>query len=87
MPNIKSAKKRVLVAQTRRDRNMADKTKMKNQLKKFAAAVADGNKKAAERELNASVSILDKTAAKGVIHKNAADRRKSNLYRVYNEMQ
>ena len=87
MPNIKSAKKRVLVAQTRRDRNMADKTKMKNQLKKFAAAVADGNKKAAERELNASVSILDKTAAKGVIHKNAADRRKSNLYRAYNEMQ
>lgn len=87
MPNIKSAKKRVLVAKARRDRNMADKTKMKNQLKKFAAAVADGNKKAAERELNASVSILDKTAAKGVIHKNAADRRKSNLYRDFNAMQ
>ena len=87
MPNIKSAKKRVLVAKARRDRNMADKTKMKNQLKKFAAAVADGNKKAAERELNAAVSILDKTAAKGVIHKNAADRRKSNLYRDSNAMQ
>lgn len=87
MPNIKSAKKRVLVAKARRDRNMADKTKMKNQLKKFAAAVADGNKKAAERELNAAVSILDKTAAKGVIHKNAADRRKSNLYRDFNAMQ
>ena len=86
MPNIKSAKKRVLVAATRRDRNMADKTRMKNQLKKFAAAVADGNKAAAERELNASVSVLDKTAAKGVIHKNAADRRKSNLYRAFNEM-
>ena len=87
MPNLKSAKKRVLVAKARRDRNMADKTKMKNQLKKFAAAVADGNKKAAERELNAAVSILDKTAAKGVIHKNAADRRKSNLYRDFNAMQ
>lgn len=87
MPNIKSAKKRVLVAKARRDRNMADKTKMKNQLKKFAAACADGNKKAAERELNAAVSILDKTAAKGVIHRNAADRRKSNLYRDYNAMQ
>ena len=83
MPNIKSAKKRVLVAEVRRQRNMADKTRMK----KFAAAVADGNKKAAERELLASVSVLDKTAAKGVIHKNAAARRKSNLYRVYNQMQ
>ncbi len=87
MPNIKSAKKRVLVAEVRRQRNMADKTRMKTQLKKFAAAVADGNKKAAERELLASVSVLDKTAAKGVIHKNAAARRKSNLYRVYNQMQ
>lgn len=87
MPNIKSAKKRVIVAEQRRQRNMADKTQMKTQLKKFAAAVADGNKKAAERELLASVSVLDKTASKGVIHKNAADRRKSNLYRVYNQMQ
>lgn len=87
MPNIKSAKKRVLVAEQRRQSNMADKTRMKNQLKKFAAAVQDNNKKAAERELLASVSILDHTAGKGVIHKNAAARRKSNLYRVYNQMQ
>ena len=87
MPYIKSAKKRVLVAEVRRQRNIADKTRMKNQLKKLAAAVADGNKKAAERELLASVSILDKTASKGVIHKNAAARRKSNLYRAYNQMQ
>ena len=86
MPNIKSAKKRVLIAEVRRSRNMAEKTKMKTQLKKFAAAVADGNKKAAERELIASVSILDHTAAKGVIHKNAAARRKSNLYRDFNNM-
>jgi len=87
MPNIKSAKKRVLVAETRRSRNMAEKTKMKTQLKKFAAAVEDGNKKAAERELLASVSILDKTASNGVIHKNAAARRKSSLYKAYNQMQ
>ena len=87
MPNIKSAKKRVLVAETRRSRNMAEKTKMKTQLKKFAAAVEDGNKKAAERELLASVSVLDKTASDGVIHKNAAARRKSNLYKAFNQMQ
>lgn len=86
MPNIKSAKKRVLVAEVRRERNMAAKTRMKTQLKKFAAAVEDGNKEVAERELLASVSILDKTASNGVIHKNAAARRKSNLYKAFNQM-
>lgn len=86
MPNIKSAKKRVIIAETRRSKNMAIKSAMKTQLKKFAAAVEDGDKTAAERELLASVSILDKTAGKGVIHKNAAARRKSNLYRDFNNM-
>ena len=77
MPNIKSAKKRVIVAETRRARNMAAKAAMKTQLKKFAAAVEDGDKSAAERELLASVSILDKTASKGVIHKKC--RRKTEI--------
>ena len=86
MPNIKSAKKRVLIGELRRTRNIADKTRMKSQLKKFAATVQEGDKQAAERELLASVSMLDHTAAKGVIHKNAAARRKSNLYRAYNQM-
>lgn len=86
MPNIKSAKKRVLIAEVRKNRNMAAKSKMKTQLKKFAAAVEDGNKSAAQRELLASVSVLDKSAAKGVIHKNAAARKKSNLYKAYNQL-
>ena len=87
MANIKSAKKRVLVAEARRIQNSASKTKMRNQIKKFTAAVEDGNKKAAERELLASVSILDKNASKGVIHRNTAARRKSSLYRAYHAMQ
>ena len=86
MPNIKSAKKRVIVAETRRQHNMAAKTAMKTQLKKFAAAVEEGDKAAAEKELLASCSILDKTAGKGIIHKNAAARRKSNLYRDFSNM-
>ncbi|MEG1997454.1 MAG: 30S ribosomal protein S20 [Clostridiales bacterium] len=86
MPNIKSAKKRVLIAEVRRNRNTANRTKMKTQLKKFSSAIEDGNKSAAERELLASVSVLDKSAAKGVIHKNAAARRKSNLYKAYNQL-
>ncbi len=86
MPNIKSSKKRVIVAEARRLRNAAKKNEMKTQLKKFTAAVTDGNKKAAQSELLASVSILDKTAAKGVIHRNAAARRKSNLYKAFTNM-
>ncbi|MCL2496142.1 MAG: 30S ribosomal protein S20 [Clostridiales bacterium] len=86
MANIKSAKKRVLIAEIRRQRNMAAKSQMKSQLKKFHAAVSEGNKEAAATQLQASVSILDKTAGKGVIHKNAASRRKSNLYRAFNGM-
>ena len=86
MANIKSAKKRVLIAEARRQRNTVAKSRMKTQLKKFSAAIANGDKEAAAGQLQASVSILDKTAAKGVIHKNAASRRKAGLYRAYNGM-
>jgi len=86
MPNIKSAKKRVLIAETRHQKNTIAKSQMKTQLKKFTAAVAGGNKETAAEQLKASVSVLDKTAAKGVIHKNAASRRKANLYRAYHGM-
>jgi small subunit ribosomal protein S20 len=86
MPNIKSAKKRVLIAETRRQRNTIAKSQMKTQLKKFSAAIAGGDKEIAAKQLKASVSALDKTAAKGVIHKNAASRRKAKLYRAYNGM-
>ena len=86
MPNIKSAKKRVLIAEVNREKNAAVKSQMKTQLKKFAEAVQSGDKNAVEEQLLTSVSMLDKTAAKGVIHKNVAARRKSNLYKVYNQM-
>jgi small subunit ribosomal protein S20 len=86
MPNIKSAKKRVLIAEVRRQNNNVVKSRMKTQLKKFHAAVAEGNKDAAATQLVASVSVLDKTASKGVMHKNAASRHKANLYRIYNAM-
>lgn len=86
MPNIKSAKKRVIVAETRRQRNMAAKSAMRTQLKKFAAAVETGNKEEAQAQLVATVKLLDKTAGKGVIHKNAADRKKAQLYKHFNNM-
>lgn len=86
MPNIKSAKKRLLVTEINRKKNVAAKSQMKTQLKEFAVAVNSGDKEAAKAQLISSVGILDKTASQGIIHKNAAARRKSNLYKVYNQM-
>ena len=86
MPNIKSSKKRVLIAENRRMKNAAVKSEMKTQLKKFSATIVEGDKEAAQAQLLASVSLLDKTASKGIIHKNMAARKKSALYRAYNSM-
>lgn len=86
MPNIKSAKKRVLIAEDRRQRNAASKSLMRTQLKKFAEAVEGGDKDNAQAQLAASLQILDKTASKGVIHKNLAARKKSALQRTFNQM-
>lgn len=78
MPNIKSAKKRVLVSRQENADNRAAKTALKTQLKKFDAAVAAG-----EGDLDAlyseTVSVVDKTVAAGVIHKNNGARKKSQL--------
>ena len=68
MANIKSAKKRVLIAEANRQRNAAFKTSIKTALKK-ALALAEGDDKEA---LNAAIS-------KGILHKNTAARKKSRL--------
>ncbi len=73
MPNIKSAKKRVLVAKIRNDRNKAAKTELKTVIKKARAEGAD-----AAAVLAADIA-LDKAAGKGYIHKNKAARLKSRL--------
>ena len=76
MPNIKSAKKRVLVSATKQARNKADKTALKTILKKVDADTNDNVKVA--------VKAVDKAAAKGIIHKNAAARKKSQLAKKLN---
>ncbi len=78
MPNIKSAKKRVLVAKLRNERNKAAKTELKTVLKKARAedATAEAVKTAAIK--------LDKSAGKGLIHKNKAARLKSRLAKKAN---
>ena len=78
MPNIKSAKKRVLVNAKKNLHNRMVKSSVKTTLKKFDAAV-ESDTQQANVLLNASFSALDKAAAKGVIHKNAASRKKARL--------
>ncbi len=70
MPNIKSAKKRVLVIEKKTLENRMVKSAIKTELKKFEAAVAEGNKANAQELLNVCVKKLDQAASKGVYHKN-----------------
>lgn len=78
MPNIKSAEKRVLVGERNRLRNRMAKSSVKTAIKKLDAAVTNNaeNKQAA---FVAAASAVDKAASKGVIHKNAANRKKAQL--------
>ena len=79
MANIKSAKKRVLIAEANRQKNVAFKTSIKTALKK-ALALAEGDDKDA---LNSAISrvyqLCDKAVSKGILHKNTAARKKSRL--------
>ena len=78
MPNIKSAKKRVLVAKQRTEANKAAKTKLKTILKKARAEGAD------VAAVKSAVVSVDKAAGKGLIHKNKAARLKSQLAKKAN---
>ncbi|MCI8453666.1 MAG: 30S ribosomal protein S20 [Lachnospiraceae bacterium] len=79
MANIKSAKKRILVAETRTARNKAIRSKVKTYIKKVEAAITTGDKAAAQAALIAATSEIDKAASKGVYHKNTASRKVSRL--------
>jgi small subunit ribosomal protein S20 len=79
MPNIKSAEKRVIVAKERNARNKAAKSELKTNLKKFDAAVTEGNREAAESAYKVAVKTVDQAATKGLIHKNNAAHKKSSL--------
>lgn len=84
MPNIKSAKKRVVIAEARRLRNISTKSAVKTIVKKFEKFIAAGNTDDAQTSLRKAISFLDKSASKGIIHKNAAARKKSRLTKKLN---
>ena len=86
MANIKSAKKRILVIQTKTARNKSIKSKVKTYVKKVETAIAQGDKEAAASALVAATSEISKAASKGVFHKNTASRKISRLAKAVNAM-
>lgn len=78
LPNIKSAEKRVLVGERNNLRNRIVKSEVKTAIKKFDAA-AEGKDANAGVLFVQAASAVDKAASKGVIHKNAANRKKAQL--------
>ena len=86
MPNIKSAKKRVLIAEARNARNKAEKSALKTAIKKFEVAAAEGNRTEADGAYKVAVRKVDQAAAKGVLHKNTAAHRKSAMTLKLNQI-
>lgn len=86
MPNIKSAKKRVIVTETKTMINKMTKSDLKTTLKKFDAAVAAGDKEAATAAYTEAVHKVDKAAGNNLLHKNNAARKKSQLTKKLNAM-
>lgn len=84
MANIKSAKKRILVTETRAARNKSIRSAVKTSIKKVEAAVATKDKEAAQVALVAATSEISKAASKGVYHKNNAARKVSRLTKAVN---
>ena len=81
MPNIQSAKKRVKVSEKKNLRNRIVKSGVRTSIKKFDAAVA-ADPQNAQAQLSATAGAIDKAAAKGVMHKNAASRKKARLAKL-----
>ena len=79
MPNIKSVIKDVKKSRQNHLRNISAKSAMKTFIKKAKAVIDGGDAKAITTQVGLTVSVIDKTAERGIIHKNAAARRKSRL--------
>ncbi len=82
MANIKSAEKRIEQSAKRRERNRAQRSRMRSAVRKVREAVTAGDRAKAEELLAETLSLVDVTAQKGVIHDNAAARTKSRLTRA-----
>ena len=86
MPNIKSSKKDVLSSKIAYEKNKANKSELKTNLKKFDAAVESGDKAAAQAAYKVAVKTVDQAVVKGILHKNNAAHKKSSMTLKVNNM-
>lgn len=79
MANRKAKIKTIEVNAQRRARNRQLKSALHTQIKKLSAAIDQGDKETAQKELKSSIINIDKNCTKGILHKNTAARTKSRL--------
>lgn len=87
MPNIKAAKKHVLVSEKKRLRNKSMRSLCKTNITKAEKLIFAGELEAAQKAVVTAISSLDRAAEKGILHANNAARRKSRLMKKLNEAQ
>jgi len=87
VPNIKSAAKRDALAKAQNAKNRAAKTLLKTNVKKFDAAIVEGDRETAVSAYKVAVKTIDHAASKHLIHKNCAANKKSKLTVKLNELQ
>lgn len=85
MPNIKSAKKRVLVSEANYQRNKAYRSALRTAVKKAEVAI-DNNSADAAESVKVAVKKIDSAVNKGILHKNTAARKKSALVTRFNKL-
>ncbi len=85
MANHKSAIKRIRQTERKTARNKAAKSQLRTRLKKFSTAIAGEGGADASELLKPTLSLLDRSVSKGVLHRNKADRLKSRLAKAANQ--
>lgn len=86
MANNKQSKKRILINETKRVRNRPYRSAARTFVKKAEVAIKAGDQTAASSAVGEALSMLDRVASKGIIHRNNAARRKSRLMKKFNVM-
>ncbi len=86
MANIQSAEKRIRQTAVRRSRNRYHRSRMRTAVKELRALIDNGQIDEARDTLTPTLGLIDSTAQKGVIHRNAAARTKSRLTRAVNNL-
>ena len=86
MPNHKSAEKRDRQNARRNEVNTANRTRLRTTIKRLRAALDAGNAQEAQQLLSQTVSVIDKSVQKGVLHRNTAARHKARLTSHVNEL-